>query len=80
MLIARKTFRQQVGHTLITFEAGRVIQDEVLEALLLRTGAPVDVVAAAADLVHCPHCKRTFTIKQAVAAGPKTEPSRLELT
>jgi hypothetical protein len=73
MIIVQREFRQQVGHTLITFEAGRVIQDEVMEALLQRSNAPVEIISKTSDLIHCPHCRKTFTVRQAVRSEPKTE-------
>lgn len=71
MVIVQKTFRQQVNNTLLTFDAGKVIEDENLEKVLLESDAPVEELVRRADLIHCPHCRKTFTVKQAVRAEPK---------
>ena len=66
MLVVTKAFDQQVGPVFLSFPAGKVIEDEVLEEALLTSAAPVVKVGAEADLIQCPHCKRKFTIRQAV--------------
>jgi hypothetical protein len=66
MLVTRKDFAQQVGASFLSFERGRVIENEQLEATLLAAGAPVDKVLDMEDLVQCPHCKRKFTVAHAV--------------
>ena len=68
MLVVSKDFNQQVGGTFLSFKAGKVLVDQGLEAELLRTKAPVVEVQHSADLVQCPHCRRQFTLRQAVAA------------
>ena len=66
MLLVVKSFSQQFGSSLLSFQAGAQIGDPVLEEELMRTGAPVQKVKESADLIQCPHCKRKFTVRQAV--------------
>ncbi len=68
MIVVQRTFTEQIGSVLMTFEAGRVIDDPVLGKMLLEGGGPVLEVAGREDLVTCPHCRRAFTVQAAVAA------------
>lgn len=68
MIVVQRDFTVQIGPALMTFGAGRVIDDDVLAKALLEGGNPVLEVAGREDLVTCPHCRRAFTLKAAVAA------------
>jgi hypothetical protein len=67
MIVVERSFNAQVGTALMPFEAGRVIEDAVLEKVLLENGSPVTLVSGKSDLIACPHCRRAFTIAKAVA-------------
>jgi hypothetical protein len=67
MLVVKREFRQTIGSAFETFKAGAVIENPLLERELLRTNSPVEVVVDNSDLIQCPHCKRKFTVRQAVA-------------
>ena len=67
MIVVYRSFTQQVGLSLLHFEAGSVIEDEVLCKKLLASNSPVTEVTNSDDLIQCPHCRRTFTVAHAVA-------------
>lgn len=74
MLVVERAFSQQVNHAFMHFPAGKVIEDPVLEGVLLLSRAPVQEVVLKADLLQCPHCRKLFTVKQAVAQEPGHDP------
>lgn len=81
MIVIKKSFSQQIAGTFLSFKAGDVIDGNLpLEDELVKSGAPVERVKYTSDLIACPHCKRKFTIKQAVAEeAPKSRLKAEEL-
>ncbi len=68
MLIVKKDFVQQYSGSMLSFIAGSVVTQPSLERALLQGGAPVELVEDETDLVTCPHCRKIFTVAQAVEA------------
>ena len=73
MLVIVRDFSQQVGPTFLPFRAGEVIENRGLELELLRSKAPVVEVRDRIDLIQCPHCRRKFTVGQAVDSEDSEE-------
>lgn len=68
LLIAKQDFQIMLGASLLGFIGGQVIRDELLISRLLALQAPVESVVSAEDLLQCPHCRKFFTVRLAVAA------------
>jgi hypothetical protein len=53
-------FKLTINGALVPFEAGELLQDEVLMRAVLTAKAPV--VETDDDYVVCPHCSRAFLL------------------
>lgn len=61
--IADRDFRQSVNGVTVSYKKGTIFRDPAAIVALQEHRAPISRVRDPADLVVCPHCQQSFSLK-----------------